>query len=133
MTSFELMEMTISDLLEGMAQGKFTARQLTQQYLDRIAYWDNKTINAVIELNPDALTIAQERDTVAQMDIELGPLHGIPVLLKGNIGTGDVMRTTAGAAALADHRCDRDAFIVTQLREAGAVILGKANLVGCCT
>ena len=99
-------------------------------YLDRIALLDESgpELNSVIELNPDALMIARALDEEWRESGPRGPMHGIPVLLKANIDTADNMRTTAGSLALADHVAPTDAFLVSQLRDAGAVILGKANL-----
>ena len=113
-----------------METGALTARRLTQRYLDRIAAMDKKgpAINAVIELNPDALAIADQRDTERKAGRARGPLHGIPVLIKDNIDTADRLRTSAGSLALATSTPARDAFIVERLRAAGAVLLGKTNL-----
>src|SRR5213592_4405828 len=99
-------------------------------YLKRIDDIDKKgpAINAVIELNPDALTIADNMDKERKAGKVRGPLHGIPVLIKDNINTGDSMQTTAGALALQGNKAVKDAFIITQLRASGAVLLGKTNL-----
>jgi amidase len=107
-----------------------TSKQLTQKYLDRIKAVDKSgpMLNAVIEVNPDALVIAAQMDAERKAGKLRGPLHGIPVLIKDNINTGDKMMTTAGALALEGNRADKDAFIITRLREAGAVLLGKTNL-----
>jgi amidase len=125
-----LSEATIADLSARMASGELNSRRITQWYLDRIAALDDAgpKLEAVIELNPDALSIADARDAERAAGSLRGPLHGIPVLLKDNIDTGDKMRTTAGSLALADHIAARDAPLVTRLRDAGAVILGKTNL-----
>jgi len=127
MTDFALLETTISDLQEGMVDGRFTARRLVQQYLDRIQQL-NPQVNAIIELNPDALAIADELDAERAAQGPRGPLHGIPIILKDNIDTADKMQTTAGSLALAGSIAPQDAFLVAQLRAAGAIILGKANL-----
>ena len=129
-TPFALSELTISDLQAQLAGGKATSRSLCQQYLARIAAIDKAgpALNAVIELNPDALAIADGLDQERKAGKLRGPLHGIPVLIKDNINTGDKMQTTAGALAMAGHRAAQDAFIVKQLRAAGAIILGKTNL-----
>lgn len=120
---------TIPNIQKLFADGQLTVTELTVHYLKRIQQYDRPRLNSILELNPDALRIAQACDQDRQSTIRNHPfLHGIPVLLKGNIGTGDQMHTTAGAAVLAGHRLDRDAFIVRQLREAGAVILGKTNM-----
>jgi len=113
-----------------MASGKLTAQALAKQYLARIAALDKAgpRINAVIELNPDALEIAAGLDRERKAGKTRGPLHGIPVLLKDNIATGDKMCTTAGSLALDGVRAVRDAHVAAQLRAAGAVILGKTNL-----
>jgi amidase len=113
-----------------MAAGKLSSKSLVQQYLARIATVDKAgpRINAVIELNPDALTIAEELDRERKAGKLRGPLHGIPVLIKDNIATADKMSTSAGSLALAGVRASQDAFVARRLREAGAVILGKTNL-----
>lgn len=119
---------TVQDLQNAYAQGVLTTRALVVHLVRRIQRLSADGLNAVIELNPDAVALADACDAARARGEILGPLHGIPVLLKDNIGTGDAMHTTAGAVAMADARCDRDAFIVAQLRAAGAVILGKTNL-----
>jgi amidase len=113
-----------------MAAGKLTSKALVKQYLARIAAVDKAgpKLNAIIELNPDALAIAAEMDKERAAGKLRGPLHGIPVLLKDNIATGDKMCTTAGSLALDGVRATRDAHVAAQLRNAGAVILGKTNL-----
>ena len=121
-----LEDTTVLDIQRLFADGLLTSAELTTYYLKRIKKYDPNRHNSVLELNPDALTIASACDSAHSESS--GPMHGIPILLKDNISTGDKMHTTAGAAALADHHADRDAFIVTKLRDAGAVILGKANL-----
>ncbi len=128
--AFPLAEATIDDLQRRMAAGELTARALTQAYLERIAEIDHAgpKLNAVIELNPDALTIADRLDVERAAGRVRGPLHGIPVLIKDNIATADAMETTAGSLALIGQKPPRDAHVVTQLREAGAIILGKTNL-----
>ncbi|WP_407523875.1 amidase [Lacibacter sp. MH-610] len=127
---FELNEITIDALQEKMKQGAYTSEQLTQLYLDRINAIDKNgyKLNSVIELNPDAIAIAQQMDSERKAGKLRGPLHGIPVLIKDNIDTADKMMTTAGSLALEGHIAKSDAFIVTKLREAGAVLLGKTNL-----
>lgn len=129
-TGLNFREATIDQLQTYMQTGNCTAVQLTQYYLDRIAAYDKKgpRINAVIELNPDAIALAKQCDLDRKKGIVRGPLHGIPVLIKDNIDTGDKMHTTAGALALQDNRASKDAFLVAKLRAAGAVILGKTNL-----
>lgn len=126
--SFELEEMTVMQLQEMMKTGKMTSKDIVQKYLDRIKEVDPK-INSVVEINPDALTIAEQMDKERKSNKVRSPLHGIPVLLKDNIDTADKMRTTAGSLALMDAPTPKaDAFLVQQLRKAGAVILGKTNL-----
>ncbi len=125
-----LNEVTIDVLQQKMQQGVYTARSITELYLKRIDQIDKKgpALHAVIEVNPDALSIADEMDKERKAGKTRGPLHGIPVLIKDNIDTGDKMMTTAGSLALVGHRAAQDAFIVAQLRKAGAVLLGKTNL-----
>lgn len=128
--SFELNELTVAALQEGMTAGRWTARRLVELYRGRIDAIDKRgpAINAVVELNPDALAIANGLDAERRAGKVRGPLHGIPVLIKDNIDTADRMQTTAGALALAGSIAPRDAFIVERLRAAGAVLLGKTNL-----
>ena len=127
---FELDELTITDLQEGMKTGKFTARSLVRKYLDRIDDIDKSgpAINSVIEINPDAIAIAEALDRERKDKGPRGPLHGIPILIKDNIGTADRMMTTAGSLALLGSRPAQDAFVAKRLREAGAVVFGKTNL-----
>ena len=129
-TPFELDELTIADLQAAIASGKFTGRSLTQKYIDRIEAVDRRgpAVNSVIELNPDALAMAEGLDKERKAKGARGPLHGIPVLIKDNIDTADRMHTTAGSLALLGSHPARDAFVAQKLREAGAVILGKTNL-----
>ncbi len=128
--SFALEEATIAELQEGMKAGKYTARSIAEMYLARIDEVDKRgpTINSVIEINPDALAIADALDKERKEKGARGPLHGIPILIKDNIDTADRMMTTAGSLALAGSIPSQDAFIAQRLREAGAVILGKTNL-----
>ncbi len=127
---FEWEEATISDLQAAMAKGRQTAVSLTRAYLRRIEELDRRgpTLRAVLEINPEALAIAKDLDRERKAKGPRGPLHGIPVLLKDNIGTHDRMTTTAGSLALSGSIPPRDSFVAQRLREAGAVILGKANL-----
>jgi len=127
---FALEEASIATLQQRMQSGQETARSLAEQYLARIEAVDRSgpTLRSVIETNPDALTIADRLDAERRGGRTRGPLHGIPVLIKDNIATADRMMTTAGSLALAGAKPPKDAFIVTRLREAGAVILGKTNL-----
>jgi amidase len=128
--SFELSEITVDDLQKKMQDGHYTSRSLVQLYLDRIRQIDQEgpKLHSVIEINPDALSIADAMDKERKSGKVRGPLHGIPVLIKDNIDTADKMQTTAGALALEGHIAKQDAFVARKLREAGAVILGKTNL-----
>ena len=128
--AFPLDEMTAAQLQEAMTAGRYTARQIAELYLRRIEEIDRRgpELRSVIEINPDALTIADALDAERRSKGPRGPLHGIPVLIKENIDTADKMMTTAGSLALEGARPPRDAFIVERLRGAGAVILGKTNL-----
>ena len=128
--AFTLEETSVAELQRRMSAGELTAHAVTQQYLDRIAVIDKAgpTLNAVIELNPDALANADALDAERAAGKARGPLHGVPVLLKDNIDTADAMQTSAGSLALAGAAPTQDAAIVTRLRAAGAVILGKTNL-----
>jgi amidase len=125
-----LEELTISAMQDAMRAGRYTARFLAEQYLGRIAAMDKRgpAIKAIIELNVDALKIADALDRERKAGRVRGPMHGIPIVIKDNIDTADAMRTTAGSLALADSIALRDAHVVRRLREAGAVILGKTNL-----
>ena len=128
--AFDLEEATVQTLLQDQQSGRRTARQIAEQYLARIQALDRSgpSLNSIIELNPDALTIADELDTQRRTSGLRGPLHGIPVVIKDNIDTADRMSTTAGSLALEGSIAARDAFIVGRLRAAGAVILGKTSL-----
>ncbi|TMA92287.1 MAG: amidase [Deltaproteobacteria bacterium] len=125
-----LNEKTVTELQAMMAAGELTSVQLTQYYIDRINQLDQNGpgVNAVIELNPDALAIAGNADSMRARGKVLGPLHGIPVLLKDNIDTGDRMQTSAGSFALVGKPAKRDSTVAANLRAGGAVILGKTNL-----
>jgi amidase len=127
---FELDEATIAGLQRGMKSGAYSSRSLTEKYLGRMDEIDKRgpAINAVIERNPEALAVASALDKERKERGPRGPLHGIPVLIKDNIGTCDRMMTTAGSLALMHSIPPKDAFVVKRLREAGAVILGKTNL-----
>lgn len=126
----ELEEVTIAQLQAAMTAGELTARRLTEMYLERISALDKSgpTLKSVIEVNLDVLAIASALDEERASKGVRGSLHGIPILLKDNIATLDRMQTTAGSLALLHSRVPRDAFVAARLREAGAVILGKANL-----
>jgi amidase len=127
---FELDELTIDDLQQGIQSGKYSSRSLTEKYLARIQDIDKAgpRINSVIEVNPEALEIAEALDRERKDKGARGPLHGIPILIKDNIDTADRMNTTAGSLALLGSTPKKDAFVAAQLRKAGAVILGKTNL-----
>ncbi len=127
---FQLEETTIRNIRAAFDRGEITSHGLTLLYLERIARIDKSgpALNAVLELNPDALYIAEKLDQERKSGIIRGPLHGIPILLKDNINTADKMHTSAGTLALANSFATEDAFLVTQLRNAGAVILGKTNM-----
>jgi amidase len=126
-TSFEFVEATIPELQAAMASGQLSSKGLVMGYLDRIQSL-NPLLHSVIETNPNAIAIAQHLDNERRKGQVRGPLHGIPILVKDNIATDDNMETTAGSLALLRSRVPADAVIIQRLREAGAVILGKANL-----
>ena len=126
-TDFELEEATVAQLQDAMRTGARTSRSICAAYLARIAELDPQ-LHAVLETNPDALTVADRLDTERKANRVRGPLHGIPVLVKDNVATVDRMMTTAGSFALAGVTPPRDAPLVARLRAAGAVILGKTNL-----
>ena len=121
---------SIADLHDQMQRGELSSEQLVTWYLERIETIDRNgpQLNSIIELNPDALQIARALDEEWQESGPRGPMHGIPVILKANIDTADRMHTTAGSLALKDHIAKDDAFLVSRLRDAGAIILGKSNL-----
>ena len=124
----ELVEVTIGELQAKMKSGQLTSRRLVEMYLERIKQVDTKT-RSVIEINPDALAIADQLDKERKRGHVRSMLHGIPILIKDNIDTADKMHTTAGSLALMDAPTPKqDAFVVQKLRKAGAVILGKTNL-----
>jgi len=128
--SFELNEITVDELQQKMKSGEYSSVAITKLYLDRITKIDKEgpKLNSVIEINPDAIAIATAMDEERKNGKLRGPLHGIPVLIKDNIDTADKMQTTAGALALEGNIAKKDAFIISKLREAGAVLLGKTNL-----
>src|SRR5512139_3436028 len=125
-----LPEWTITELQEKMESGDLTARRIAELYLGRIQEVDKNGpyINSVIEINPDALEIADTLDAERKAGKTRSALHGIPILIKDNIDTGDKMQTTAGSLALEGNIAEKDAFVVKQLRKSGALILGKTNL-----
>jgi amidase len=123
-----ILEATVTDLAAMLDAGQFTSYELTLYYLYRIRTLDVDQLNSIVDLNPNALEIAQGLDDERQSGTIRGPLHGIPIVLKDNIATGDYLYTTAGAMALEYATADRDAFIVSELRDAGAIILAKTNM-----
>ncbi|HKM46656.1 MAG TPA: amidase [Terriglobales bacterium] len=127
---FELDELTIGDAQKAFQSGQYSSRSLTEKYLARIQEIDKAgpMVNSIIELNPEALEIADALDRERKAKGARGPLHGIPMVIKDNIDTADRMNTTAGSLALLGSRPANDAFVAAQLRKAGAVILGKTNL-----
>ena len=126
--SFDVEEKTIMEIQDAMKSGQISAVELTEKYINRIKEIDGK-LNSVIEINPDALKIAEDLDKERKKGKIRSMMHGIPVLLKDNIDTADKMKTTAGSLALVDAPTPKkDAFVADQLRKAGAVILGKTNL-----
>ena len=130
MDPFELDEVSIVELQQRMESGQETARSVAEKYLRRIEEIDRQgpALRSVIEVNPDALSIADALDRERRESGVRGPLHGIPILLKDNIDTADRMTTTAGSLALEGSIAERDSFVARKLREAGAVLLGKTNL-----
>jgi amidase len=128
--SFELDEISVSDLADGMESGKYSARSIAEKYLARITAIDKQgpAINALIEVNPDALKIADSLDTERRSGKVRGPLHGVPMLIKDNIDTADKMMTTAGSLALVGAKPAMDSTVAQRLRAAGIVLLGKTNL-----
>jgi amidase len=125
--TFRFEEFTIDQLQQGYSKGDYTITEVTQAYLDRISAIDDSgpMLNAVIQVNPDALIIAAELDRELKEGKVRGPMHGVPVLLKDNIDTHDSMETTAGSRALLGSHPPKDSFVAQKLREAGAVIIGK--------
>src|SRR5688572_30218652 len=129
--AFELEEITISDLQQGLTSGEYSSKQLVEKYSNRVRNIDRTgpVLRSVIQMNPDAERIAADLDRERKERRVRGPLHGIPILIKDNIDTHDRMLTTAGSLALVEGaQPSQDAFIVKKLRESGAVILGKTNL-----
>jgi amidase len=127
--SFQIVETSIDDIHAAVRSGKLTAQQLVQAYLDRIAAYDKggPNINSIITLNPRALEDARELDAAYKHSGLVGPLHGIPILVKDEIDAGG-MPTTLGTVVFRDYRPPRDSFVVAKLRKAGAIILGKTTL-----
>jgi amidase len=126
-SKFDLNEITVDELQQKMGLGELTSHALCEKYLQRIELVD-PILMSVIEINPDALEIAKRLDEERKSGNVRGPLHGIPILFKDNIDTGDKMQTTAGSLALEGNIASKDAFIINKMREAGAVVLGKTNL-----
>jgi len=127
---FKLEEMTIAQLQKGYENGNFTISEIVQMYLNKIEDIDQKgpALNAIIQVNPDAMKIAKQLDDELKSGKSLGVLHGVPVILKDNIDTKDSMNTTAGSRALVESKPLEDSYVAAKLREAGAIILAKANL-----
>ena len=127
---FELAEVSVAELRTGLESGRWTTRQLCEAYLERIEKIDaaGPLLNSVIEINPDALREADRLDTERQDGRIRGPLHGIPAMLKDNIGTADAMQTTAGSLALIDSGVPRDSWVAARLRSVGALLIAKTNL-----
>ena len=120
-------DLPIELLQRQLSRGEFSCREMTEHYLSRIDQFDG-VLCSVIEVNPDALDIASAVDAKRATLGARGPLYGIPILLKDNIGTADRMNTSAGSLALVDARPKRDSMVAARLREAGAILLGKANM-----
>lgn len=127
---FQLLEWSIDDLQTAYSDGRLTVEKVVSIYLDRIQAIDQSgpKLNAILEINPDAISIARTLDEEMRTDQSRGPMHGVPVLLKDNIDTKDKMSTTGGSRAMAGSKPLQDSWVASQLRAAGAVILGKANL-----
>jgi len=126
-TTFDLNEITVDELQQKMKSGELTSVDICKMYINRIKQID-PVLKSIIELNPDALEIAASLDSERNEGKIRGPLHGIPILFKDNIDTGDKMQTTAGSLALEGNFAPKDAFIIKKMRGAGAVVLGKTNL-----
>ncbi|MGH9457679.1 MAG: amidase [Thermoanaerobaculia bacterium] len=126
---FDLDEANIGDLQAAMSEGRWSAREIAEMYLRRIDEVDGGLgVNSILEINPDAIRIATERDEERRQGRVRGPLHGVPIVVKDNLDTADRMMTTAGSLALMGHIAKRDSFVVQRLRDAGAILLGKTNL-----
>lgn len=127
---FMIEEATISEMQKAMKTGQVTSKGLVQMYLDRIENFDKSgpKLNSILEINPEALHEAEASDVKRSVNPDVGPLFGVPLIIKDNIETESPMHTTAGSVALAGNQPEKDAFVVSQLRKAGAIILGKANL-----
>lgn len=127
---FPLDEVTLASLRDDLDSGTYTSEQLVQMYSNRIAEINSNgpNLRAVIEMNPDAMDLARKADQERKSGAKRGPMHGIPVLIKDNVGTADKMQTTAGSLALIGGRPAKDSFVAARLRDAGAIILGKTNL-----
>jgi amidase len=128
--TLDLEEITVTELQNRMQSGEQSSVSITKAYIERIEQIDRNgpRLNSIIELNPDAIAIAENLDKERKQGKIRGPLHGIPILVKDNINTGDGMLTTAGSLALIDNHAKEDAFVMKQLRNAGVVLLGKTNL-----
>jgi len=130
LNDFRFLETNINELSKGYSEGEFTIEEVTKAYLERIDQIDKKgpSLRSIIQINPEAIKIAKNLDTELANGKSRGPLHGIPIVLKDNIDTYDQMNTTAGSRALNNSKPKQDSPLAKQLREAGAIILGKANL-----
>ena len=128
--SIDINEIDILKLKSGYAKGDFTIKEITQIYLERINQLDfnGPELGSIIQINPDAIKVAVKLDKEMDSGNDRGPLHGIPIVLKDNINTDDNMYTTAGSRALKKSKPGRDSYVAEKLREAGAVIIAKANL-----
>jgi amidase len=128
--NFRFLEQDITEFQQGYKDGSYTIKDVVMSYLDRIDKIDKNGpgLNSIIQVNPDAVQIAEQLDAELKKGKTRGPLHGIPVVLKDNIDTHDKMPTTAGSRALMNSYPLKDSYVAQQLREAGAVIIGKANL-----
>lgn len=126
----ELDEVTIPEMQDWLKSGKYTSQEITAIYLDRIQKIDKSgpSVNSIIEVNPEAVSIARQMDRERKSGKVRGPLHGLPIVIKDNIDTADQMLTTAGSLALANNKARKDAFIVQKLRDAGVIIIAKTNL-----
>ena len=130
LSTFELAELSVAELRTGLESGRWTARSLCERYLERIGEIDRAgpSLRSVIEINPDAMREAERLDTERREGRVRGPLHGIPVMLKDNIGTADAMQTTAGSLALLNSDVPRDSGVAARLRASGALLIAKTNL-----
>ncbi|SET20524.1 amidase [Salinibacillus kushneri] len=126
----QLLEATIEEIQKALDNERITSKELVLMYFQRISRYDQEGVklNSFLEINPDALYLAEALDTERKQKGKRSPLHGIPILLKDNIDTYDRLHTSAGSCALEHHVAEKDSFVAKQLRQAGAIILGKANM-----